>query len=108
MNTTDGTHRIWVQPLPGGKSRTIRSVVFSLSLPESGIAELDFSNSHMGSGNCVAHVHVETGAKPEDVKAGLVMSAQNDRQIVMVKVGVAPFVKPDEPKAPKGKKRGKN
>ena len=50
----DGTHRIWIQPLPHGKSRGI---------------------SNLRSNNCIARVVVTDGASPADVKKGLVESA---------------------------------
>ena len=52
----DGTHRIWVQPLPRGKSRI------------SGLNSKDY----------VARVVVTDGASPADVKEGLIKSVNND------------------------------
>ncbi|KAL8787242.1 MAG: hypothetical protein Q9195_007852 [Heterodermia aff. obscurata] len=52
----DGTHRIWVQPCKGGKSK---------------ISGLD-------SGDFVARVVVTDGASPANVKQGLLMSAGED------------------------------
>lgn len=60
----DGTHRIWIQPLPKDKSRNI---------------------SNAGSGNYVARVHVVEGSAPADVRKGLIKSTEGRGE--MVKVG---------------------
>ena len=61
----------------------------------------------MGSGNCVARVHVENGVPPAYVREGMVISTKNNRQIVLLNCGAKPVVKEDtpEPKKKGGKKQ---
>lgn len=52
----DGTHRIWIQPLENGTSRNV---------------------SKAGTDKSIARVIVTNGAKPADVKQGLIRSERS-------------------------------